>query len=349
MAVLLRAPAVACYQGHVVVTWEEWNYGDRIGFCEWAGGAWQVPQYFIHPLGTGVMACKPSIAVDPQARCGDVFISTVLVADWSWVYVIRRTGGVWQAWEDATANGGVSCFHSSIEVDPNTGYPHIISDCFGNMHIYHTYWDPADGWRQLEMISDPNALRSHDPSMTFTGGSAFVAWAESIVGIRYSTGQYGNWTSPAWVTSGYPDDNPSVTVRSNGDVFVVWADGRTTNKQLWGRLYVPGSFGSQAEPTALSQSDIELFPNPAKAGRVTVQYTLPSPCPLPVGEGNGVRGQSLTVTVHDVTGRAVRTQETRAAGRSGSFSIDASGLNAGVYILKLEAGSRNLTRKLVIH
>jgi len=32
----------------------------------------------------------------------------------------------------------------------------------------------------------------------------------------------------------------------------------------------------------------------------------------------------------------------------GSFALDASGLNAGVYILKLDAGAGNLTRKLVV-
>jgi hypothetical protein len=106
--------------------------------------------------------------------------------------------------------------------------------------------------------------------------------------------------------------------------------------QAFAKLTLPPAFGPQAEPTAISQSGIELFPNPAKAGRVTVQYSLP-------------RAEPLRVTLLDVSGRAVRTQEVSTSDRSGSFSIDASGLRAGVYIVKLESGTGSLTRKFVIH
>jgi hypothetical protein len=173
--------------------------------------------------------------------------------------------------------------------------------------------------------------------MSFSGGSAFVVWAESSSGsdrgIRYIAGNYGNWSTPAWVTSGYSDEYPSVTARSNGDVYVVWKDGR--NGQIWGRLYAPGTGGGQAQPTALSQSRIELFPNPAKAGRVTVQYSLP-------------RAEPVRVTLLDVSGRAVRTQEVSATDRSGSFNVDVSGLNAGVYVARLVAGDLSVSKSLVV-
>jgi hypothetical protein len=90
-----------------------------------------------------------------------------------------------------------------------------------------------------------------------------------------------------------------------------------------------------AAPIAISLPGVELFPNPAKAGRVMVQYTLPLAGPM-------------TVTLLDVSGRAVKTQEIPASDRSGSFSINVSGLRAGVYILRLETGTSNLIRKLVI-
>jgi hypothetical protein len=99
-------------------------------------------------------------------------------------------------------------------------------------------------------------------------------------------------------------------------------------------MLLPHAFGPQAEPVTISQSGIELLPNPAKAGRVTVQYALPHAAPI-------------TVTLLDVSGRAVRTQEV-ASDQRGPFALDASGLNAGVYILKLESGASSQTRKLVI-
>lgn len=219
-------PAVACFQDHVVVTWFVWCR-DTIGFCECVSGNWGNPIYFDDPSGTGKVAWNPSIAVDHQDRYGDVFISShVTVPDRARIYVIRRHSGEWQAWEDATVDWDISCTESSVEVDPNTGCPHIVGGTISGSCVYHIYRDPSLGWRPPEIISDPSAVSCRRPSMFFSGSTAFVVWAESssVYGIRYSIGNYGNWTLPAWVTSGYHDDNPHVTASSNGDVYVVWQD-----------------------------------------------------------------------------------------------------------------------------
>jgi hypothetical protein len=329
-------PTVACYRDgnnvdHIAVTWMVW-YTDTLGFCESVGGTWGSPLYLVDPSD---WPWDPSVTVDPQDRYGDVFIS--YARDPGLVYVFRRHLGVWQAPECATAGFSDAAPWPCIEVDPSTGYPHIVSDRTAEDHIYHTYWDPLGGWQPLEMISNPSAPRGRVANMCFSGSSAFVVWAESSSasdrGVRYTVGNYGNWSTPAWVSSGYSDDYPSVTARSNGDVYVVWKDGR--NGQIWGRLYTPGSGGGQAQPTALSQSGIELFPNPAKAGRVTVRYSLPS-------------AEPVRVTLLDVSGRAVRTQEIPATDRSGSFSIDVSGLNAGVYVARLVARDLSVSKSLVV-
>jgi hypothetical protein len=330
-----ESPSVACYQGHVVVTWPT-LYSDSVGFCECVDGNWGLPFYFVDPAGYPAMDWNPSIAVDPQDRYGDAFISYYVTSSPSGGgYVIRRQNGEWQPRE--LAAGGVS--YPCIEVDPGTGYPHIACRVLNNMGIYHTYWDPSLGWRPLEMISDRSADAWGGPSAIFSGSSAFVVWPElsssNVPGIMYSVGQYGNWTPPDWVTSGYSDQWPSVTARSNGDVYVVWRDGRASNNQIWGRLYTPGSGGGQAQPTAPAQSRIELFPNPAKAGRVTVQYSLP-------------RVEPVRVTLLDVSGRAVSSQVVAATDRSGSFSIDVSGLSAGVYVARLVAGDLSVSKSLVV-
>jgi hypothetical protein len=336
-----RTPAVACYPGHVAVAWFKWCK-DTVGFVECVAGNWGVPQYFHDPAGSGKEMWHASIAVDPQDRQGDVFISCFQSManppGQANVFVIRRKGGVWQTWENVAP--GVGNIYPSIEVEPSTGNPHVV--CQQHTSIVDTYRDSILGWQPLDTISDPGVLSCERPSMFFSSGSAFVAWdeqsASSVCGIRYSIGQYGSWTTPDWVTSGYSDDNPSVTARSNGDVYVVWQDGRANTPltpQIWGRLYVPGSFGGQAEPMAMSQSGIELFPNPAKAGRVTVKYSLPLAGPT-------------TATLLDVSGRAMRTQEIPATDRNGSFSLDVSGLNAGVYVARLVAGDLSISKSLVV-
>ena len=337
-------PTVACYRDgnnvdHTAVTWFVWDE-DTVGFCESVNGTWAAPQYFAS--GAGGAAFNPSITVDPLDRYGDVFISFVVDPNTggSFVYVIRRHGGVWQAPERVTAGLEGQLAWPCTEVDPSTGYPHIVGGNYPSIsHIYHTYWDPVGGWQPLEMISDPSAPLSENANMFFSGGSAFVVWAETSSssgrGVRYSVRDpgTGEWSPPAWVSSGFYDEYafPSVTARSNGDVYVVWRG----IGGIRGRLYTPGGGGGQAQPVALSQPGVELFPNPAKAGRVTVQYSLP--CAEP-----------LTVTLLDVSGRAVRTQEISTTDRSGSFSVDVSGLNAGVYVARLVAGDLSVSKSLVV-
>jgi hypothetical protein len=330
-----RAPSIACYKDaanvdHVVVAWYTW-IGDPnvVWFCECVDGNWGQPIYFENPQGN--FGWQPSVAADPQARQGEVFVSTS--SDQGTVYVRRRMSGVWQPWENVGA-GAISF----MDVDPGTGCPHVV--CM-NSGIYHAYRDPDNGWQPAEKISGADALDSRWPSMAFSNGSAFVVWSEttsSAGGVRYTIGQYGNWTSPAWLTHRFiqGDINPVSTAASpTGDVYTVYMDEAGRYTQLFGTLYTPGSGGGQAGPMALSQSGLELFPNPANAGRVTVHYTLP-------------RAEPARVTLLDVSGRTVRTEEVAAAGGSGSFNLDASGLTRGVYILKFESGASSLTRKLVI-
>jgi hypothetical protein len=330
-------PAVACYQGHIVVTWST-GYSDSVAFCECVNGNWGAPSYFLDPPA---LAWYPSIAVDPQDRCGDVFIcyGRTNAGPAQACCVLRRHNGVWQQREVATG-GNVGYGSPCVEVDPVNGYPHVFCRSSSpDYSICHTYWDPGLGWQPPEVIAGQFANSYGGHSAIFSGGSAYVVWPEtspdSVPGIKYSVGQYGNWTAPDWVTSGYSDLWPGVAARANGDVFVVWQDGRTKIAQIWGRLYSAGSFSGQAEPKALSQSGVELFPNPAKAGRVTVQYAL-------------LRAEPLQVTVCDVSGRAVRTQEVSATRRTGALSIDLGDLNAGVYVVRITGSNLTTSRKLVV-
>jgi hypothetical protein len=57
----------------------------------------------------------------------------------------------------------------------------------------------------------------------------------------------------------------------------------------------------------------------------------------------------MTVTLLDVSGRAVRRSAfgVRSSGE-GSFNIDVSGLNAGVYVARLVAGDLSVSKSLVV-
>jgi len=355
--------------GHVVVSWTESGQISRkvgynsIGFIECISGVWGSPIRLDSTVSYS--RYSPSIAVAPN---GDVFIAYCSGDDPSGrkVYVKTRHNGVWGATVDVTPGlGSDQCTRPAIEVSPHTGNPHVafcwqrtiqisrkVSDI--SYRVGHTYRNAQGSWQVPESISVPRHFQGlytsyFDPAMAFVSdGAAYVAWRENSPttssGIMYGScsAEGGTWSIPAWLspdTSGTNVDAcPSVAVdEAAGAVRVAWKRSLYSGeaRQIWWRSNPLGSGGGQAQPTAISQSGIELFPNPAKAGRVTVQYSLP-------------RAEPARVTLLDVSGRAVSTQIVAATGSKGSFALDAFGLKPGVYILKLDTGTGNLTRKLVI-
>ena len=191
-------------------------------------------------------------------------------------------------------------------------------------------------WQPLAPVSDEASPSSEGPRMCFSGGQAWVVWDEfdgSTYGIAYAVGEYSNWTR-GWVMSGYDNGSPDIAPMPDGGLYCVWADGRATPTQIWGSTYTAGE-GGLAQPGALSQSTMELSPNPANGGQVTLQYALP-------------RAEPFEVTVLDVSGRAVRTRQVSANSRTGALSIDLGGLNAGVYMVRITGSDLTLSRKLVV-
>jgi hypothetical protein len=77
-----------------------------------------------------------------------------------------------------------------------------------------------------------------------------------------------------------------------------------------------------------------VSPNPLMSGLATVRYNLPEAGPA-------------TLSVFDVTGRTVYEQ-TLAAGRSGTASLDLRKLGVGVYLVKVTTEGFSTTQKLVV-
>ena len=259
-----RVPSIACFRDvngvdHVVVAWDVWGC-DSVGFCECVAGVWGNPLFLAGP-GNGELAWYASIAADPRARLGDVFISYAPTGGSPFgerVYVFRRQKGVWQPRELAMPDTVDASYMSScIEVDPCTGCPHVVSYAKEGhfphevYQICHTCRDLELGWLPVETIS--NQFHSSGwpphPNMIVTGGSVHVVWPENssgVCGIRCSAGQYGNWGMPAWVTSDHIGNNPDVAAVTTGGIYVVWQDGRLGTDQIWGRLHRAGCPGGLA-------------------------------------------------------------------------------------------------------
>ena len=74
--------------------------------------------------------------------------------------------------------------------------------------------------------------------------------------------------------------------------------------------------------------------SPARAGFVAVRFQLPTRCPY------------ASLVLHDALGRVVLTQV--LTGRNGTVQMDARNLRTGVYVLRLDGGGFQLSRKLVV-
>jgi hypothetical protein len=361
-------PCIACgASGQVVVAWQEGHFdgsplAHSVRFREYVSGEWQDEQVIAGPSDESFW--EQAIAADGN---GDVFVSYILSLDGSYkghVFVARRIDGVWQDPENLTP-GDDRFYRTAIEVSPQTGNPHLV--CMSKeingadvRHIYHTYCTD-DGWEPLVMISDPSVERDNGPHMCFTGGAAHVVWygdedSDLVYDyISYASCPYegGTWTDPVELVTNDVDGvvHPDIASGTDGTLFAVWTRKSTradtigngkkkwiievTETQIWGKYNTPGGDGGSAKPMALSQSCFGLFPNPAKAGRVAIHYSLPH------------AGQ-IAVKLLDVSGRAVRTQEVTTNDQRGSFSIDVSGLSTGVYVARLVAGDISVSKSLVV-
>ena len=355
-------PCIACgADGQVVVAWEEFWRGvsptvHSVVFREYVSGAWQDEQVL---TSSDQYASRwTSIAAGDN---GDVFVSYVPYAvdaqlSVGHVFVKRRISGTWYL--DNVTPELDSFGDAAIEVSPEYGHPHLVCTYVGwngeyiTMHIYHTY-RTDDGWVDLgEPISDLGKYQQK-PHMFFFGDMAHVVWEgraldDAYYCIKYAACPYegGTWTAPVDLVTNDAGTlhKPDIAGGTDGALLAVWErldiiakkKGEEWKYNVCGMYNTTGGDGGQAEPMALSRSCVELFPNPARAGHVAVHYSLP-------------RAGQMTAKLLDVSGRVVKTREAAAAGLSGSFTLDAAGLEPGVYVVRIESGTTSQTQKLVIN
>ena len=366
-------PSVGCVPNdpdHVLVCWGDVKqsggrvkFSYAIGFREYVNGGW-TETVRLDPTSSLVRG-RPSISAAPNGDVSVAYFGNDDNTSGRQVYVKTRSNGVWGPTVDVTKSFlSRLCDHQAVEANPLTNNPHVVFQGrtvvkIGKVEdttwaVYHNYRNSSGVWLTTpELIAVSGHGYSNplsDPTMSFVGdGTAYVAWHGNVPAMghgnmySYYSGEGGTWGNPAWLTSdpsgSYEDRNPFLAVEEPAHtIHVVWSRLYSgVPREIWWRSSPLGSGfdGGQAEPMATSQSGIELFPNPAKAGRVTVQYSLP-------------RAEAVRVTLLDVSGRAVRTREVAAANRSGAFSIDVSGLNAGVYVARLVAGDLSVSKSLVV-
>ncbi|MEO0472217.1 MAG: S8/S53 family peptidase, partial [Bacteroidota bacterium] len=95
------------------------------------------------------------------------------------------------------------------------------------------------------------------------------------------------------------------------------------------------SYNGSKTSDPLTRSQLKVFPNPAKAGRLTVEYELE-------------QSDAANLRFFDQQGRIVLQQPQSLMAGQNQFEINTSGLAPGVYILSLLGNETDLSERIVI-
>jgi hypothetical protein len=191
------------------------------------------------------------------------------------------------------------------------------------------------------LVVDPNT--TFTPSVTFRNvglksrpGSAVNFWITDTAGNRICVGS-GNVPGLSPGASASIDFPPAITplpgeYMDSAVITCTVHDANRSNDTLVKPLTVVQP-GIAAEKTVVGRAFFTIAPNPL-VRTATVRYALP---------GAGF----TTLDVYDAAGQKVLAQ-TIAGGRVGTTSLDLSKLQAGVYIIKVDAGDFSGTQKFVV-
>jgi hypothetical protein len=125
------------------------------------------------------------------------------------------------------------------------------------------------------------------------------------------------------------EELPSIAFAPDGKLYAVWQDG-TTNGIM--STTIQGWQTSGVRSTEPTQSDIEVYPNPASSSVTFVLTQAASGvCNATVTNSNGATVQQVHLTPHE-----------------GAYTLDVRGLSSGVYRCSIEIGSQRWTAGFLV-
>ena len=226
---------------------------------------------------------------------------------------------------------------------------------YAHMARHHGMWSfdvRSNEWNDVGLNPMPYKGSLNRKKRLKDGGSA--DWHEgSIYSLKGgNTPEFWQYT-PA--TGGWVEMPPMpefgtngrrIRVRHGGDL-VAFAPGRTffalkgnRSSEFWRYRMPPEGHGVQAAgavadlPGRPGGARLAIGPNPNRTGLVGLRYTVPALVPA-------------TVTVYDLSGRVASRRRLPAA-REGAANLDLGNLSAGVYLVRLEAGGLESSRRLTL-
>ncbi len=239
---------------------------------------------------------------------------------------------------------------------------HVVwhDECAGSWEIYYKRSvDNGKTWGIEERLTtDPDG--SKYPSVAVHDSIVHIVWRDWRAGAG-NTEIYYNRSVNDGETWGIIDERltnalassyyPSVACWDcsyDYDVHVTWTDERAGRPEIYYKRHkCEGTSVEESKELKVKSLEFRVFPNPFTQ-KTVIRYSLN-------GNRNDYTINDLRLTIHDITGRIVKTlvNEERKAGCY-DVSFDAKDLTAGIYFAKLVAhtglttGDFKETKKLIL-
>jgi len=175
--------------------------------------------------------------------------------------------------------------------------------------------------RNAKVVSSSQLLVISWEGMSSAQG--YGIWAVTSYG-----GDVG-FSSPVAVTDvfNYRASYPSISLDKNQNVYIIWADERQGNKDIYfsKAATVTGVWEDNTLRTSNNYLLFQNYPNPFNPS-TKISYSIPKSC-------------FVTLTVYDILGKKIQTLVSEFQNANiYSVNFDASKLSSGIYFYKLQAG-----------
>lgn len=320
--------------GRVHAAWLE-GVNASVVYRERIDTTWQDP---LMVEGGSNYKAYPAIAGGPDDRLHLTWYGREGSSGYYDVFYKARTGTTWGTTENVSY-GVRHQMYQSIAVNPATGFPHVLWQCYGasdnKRRIVHR-WRDTGGWQPTDTLSEPaDTLNQETGQLIFTlDGRGHAAWGgrsaqwPTLTQFRYSErSAAGDWSAPFNVTdTNGSRERPSIAAGGGAapeDVHAVWTDYRDGTSEIYYALGAPGQFLAEERPVAVDRFAPAVF----------VRGTLST------GAGSG--GPASDVILLDASGRE--------ALRLVPGDNDVRQLGPGVYFMRAAgAGNSEMVRKVLI-
>jgi hypothetical protein len=215
----------------------------------------------------------------------------------------------------------------------------------GNYEIYYRRFNGLQWEPEVRLTN--HSLYSHTSSVAVDdSGNVHVAWADkrdSNNEIYYKMFDGLVWGSAIRLTRAEEESkHPSIAVGADGVLHMIWRDARDGNQEIYYKRRDPSWLAGIGESpgAAVETTHLRILPNPVQTSAAIEFYHA--------------AGANAVIEVYSITGRLVWKQDLGFVGpglhRFGWKANDSRGerVAPGVYLLRVFAGERSATAKLMV-